>query len=32
MHYALPKAKAEAVARAQSGYVWRMGRWIAESF
>jgi hypothetical protein len=31
-HYALPKAKADAVARAQSGYVWRMGRWIAESF
>lgn len=32
IHYALPKAKAEQVARAQSGYVWRMGRWIAESF
>jgi cell division protein FtsA len=32
MHFALPKAKAEAVARAQSGYVWRMGRWIVESF
>jgi len=31
-HYALPKAKAEAVARAQSGYVWRMGKWIADSF
>ncbi len=31
-HYALPKAKAEAMARAQSGYVWRMGKWIAESF
>jgi cell division protein FtsA len=31
-HYALPKSKAEAVARAQAGYVWRMGRWIAESF
>ncbi len=28
IHYALPKAKAEQVARAQSGYVWRMGRWI----
>ena len=32
IHYALPKSKAEAVQRAQSGYVWRMGRWIAESF
>lgn len=32
LHFALPKAKADAVARAQSGYVWRMGRWIAESF
>jgi cell division protein FtsA len=32
VHYALPKSKADAVARAQSGYVWRMGRWIAESF
>ena len=31
-HYALPKAKADAVARAQTGYVWRMGKWIAESF
>jgi cell division protein FtsA len=31
-HYVLPKSKADAVARAQSGYVWRMGRWIAESF
>ncbi len=31
-HYALPKAKADAVERAQAGYVWRMGRWIAESF
>ncbi len=31
-HYALPKSKADAVERAQSGYVWRMGRWIAESF
>ena len=31
-HYALPKAKADAVARAQSGYVWRMGKWIADSF
>jgi cell division protein FtsA len=31
-HYALPKSKAEAVARAQAGYVRRMGRWIAESF
>ena len=30
--YALPKAKAEAVERAQHGYVRRMGRWIAESF
>ena len=32
IHWALPKSKAEAVARAQSGYVRRMGRWIAESF
>jgi cell division protein FtsA len=31
-HYALPKAKADAVRRAQTGYVWRMGKWIAESF
>ena len=31
-HYALPKAKADAVARAQTGYVWRMGKWIADSF
>jgi cell division protein FtsA len=31
-HYALPKAKVEAVERAQHGYVRRMGRWIAESF
>lgn len=31
-HYALPKAKADAVQRAQSGYVWRMGKWIADSF
>lgn len=30
--YALPKAKASEVARAQHGYVRRMGRWIAESF
>jgi len=30
--FALPKAKAEQVARAQQGYVRRMGRWIAESF
>ncbi len=30
--YALPKAKAEEVARAQAGYVRRVGRWIAESF
>ena len=30
--YALPKAKAEEVARAQQGYVRRMGRWIADSF
>ncbi|MFN4142049.1 cell division protein FtsA [Aestuariivirga sp.] len=32
LHYALPKAKAEAVERAQTGYVRRMGRWIADSF
>jgi cell division protein FtsA len=32
VQYALPKSKAEAVERAQAGYVWRMGRWIAESF
>ena len=31
-HYALPKSKADAVARAQTGYVRRMGRWIADSF
>jgi cell division protein FtsA len=31
-HYALPKAKAEAMVRAQSGYVWRMGKWIVDSF
>jgi len=31
-HYALPKSKAEAVERAQTGYVRRMGRWIADSF
>ncbi|WP_373505385.1 cell division protein FtsA [Aestuariivirga sp.] len=31
-HYALPKAKAEEVERAQAGYVRRMGRWIADSF
>ena len=30
--FTLPKAKAEQVARAQQGYVRRMGRWIAESF
>lgn len=30
--YALPKAKAEAIARAEQGYVRRMGRWIVESF
>lgn len=30
--YALPKAKADEVERAQSGYVRRVGRWIAESF
>jgi cell division protein FtsA len=30
--YALPKAKADEVARAQHGYVRRMGRWIADSF
>jgi cell division protein FtsA len=31
-HYALPKSKADAVERAQTGYVRRMGRWIADSF
>lgn len=31
-HYALPKAKAQEVQRAQHGYVRRMGRWIADSF
>jgi cell division protein FtsA len=31
-HYDLPKSKADAVARAHAGYVWRMGRWIADSF
>jgi len=31
-HFALPKAKAEEVARAQAGYVRRVGRWIADSF
>lgn len=31
-HYALPKSKADQVERAQSGYVRRMGRWIADSF
>ncbi len=31
-HYALPKAKADEVERAQHGYVRRMGRWIADSF
>ena len=31
-HYALPKSKAEAVQRAQAGYVRRVGRWIADSF
>jgi cell division protein FtsA len=30
--YALPKAKADEVARAQHGYVRRMGQWIADSF
>lgn len=30
--YALPKAKAEEIERAQQGYVRRMGRWIVESF
>lgn len=32
LHYALPAAKAEEFARAQQGYVRRMGRWIADSF
>ena len=31
-HYALPKSKADAVERAQAGYVRRVGRWIADSF
>jgi cell division protein FtsA len=30
--YALPKAKAREVERAQAGYVRRMGKWIADSF
>jgi hypothetical protein len=30
--YVLPKAKADEVARAQHGYVRRMGRWIVDSF